>query len=373
MIVGLVGNTPSRATDHQGRRSCPQRPRRFLSPDAGRVHTRAVPVDPRAVAVRPAAWQRIAPAWQRIALEQSGAIARHQLLALGLTRSQAARFVANGQWRTLFPAVYLTHRGPEPEEGVAWAALLYAGQGAALSHGTALWLDGVLDVPPALTHVTIPGRRRVTPQAGLRIHRASSAPAKTHPSRSPTRTRIEDSVLDHLESANMESVIDVLTRATQRRLTTAARLRGALADRARHPHRSLIAEVLAEVDHGAHSPLERRYLREIERGHGLPRGRRNAAEHSGLVRSYHDVRYRRWSTVVELDGRAAHPVEEAFRDFRRDNRVVVAGDVVLRYGWRDVACRPCAVAAQVAEVLQARGWPGAPRVCSPGCPVNPAA
>jgi hypothetical protein len=91
------------------------------------------------------------------------------------------------------------------------------------------------------------------------------------------------------------------------------------------------------------------------------------------IPAYHDVRYRRWSTVVELDGRAAHPVEEAFRDFRRDNRVVVAGDVVLRYGWRDVACHPCEVAAQVAEVLQARGWPGPPRVCGSGCPVNPAA
>ena len=47
-------------------------------------------------------------------------------------------------------------------------------------------------------------------------------------------------------------MIDVLTSSTQRRLTTAARLRDALADRLRHPHRSLITEVVTEVAEGVH-------------------------------------------------------------------------------------------------------------------------
>ena len=58
--------------------------------------------------------------------------------------------------------------------------------------------------------------------------------------------------------------------------------------------------------------------------------------------------------------------ERRFRDFRRDNEVVAAGESVLRYGWPDVTAHPCAVAAQVAGVLQTRGWTGLPKRCGPG-------
>ncbi len=51
----------------------------------------------------------------------------------------------------------------------------------------------------------------------------------------------------------------------------------------------------------------------------------------------------------------------------RDNRLVVAGDVVLHFGWRDVIGRPCEVAAQVTQVLRVRGWTGSPRACGPSC------
>lgn len=312
-------------------------------------------------------------AWQQIAANQHGVIGRRQLLAVGLTGSQARRYLANGQWRTVFPGVYLTHAGPVSGYGIAWAALLYAGDGAALSHGTALWLDGVIDTAPVSVHVTIPEQRRVAGQTRLRIHRSTALSVSVHPSRTPTRTRIEHSVLDHLQTADPNAVIDVLTSSTQRRLTTAARLRDALADRLRHPHRSLITEVLTEVAEGVQSPLERRYLRVVERAHGLPRGLRNRIEHSATGNRYHDVRYRRWFTVVELDGRSAHPLDQAFRDLRRDNRLVVAGDAVLRYGWRDVVGRACAVAAEVAAVLQARGWPDTPRPCSDRCVLREAA
>ncbi len=177
-------------------------------------------------------------------------------------------------------------------------------------------------------------------------------------------------MLDQLEHTGSEGVIDILTRSTQRRLTTAARLRATLEGRARHPHRSLIAELLSDVDVGVQSPLERRYLHDVERAHGLPRGSRNEVERSGSGTCYHDVRYRRWFTVVELDGRACHPVEAAFRDLRRDNRLALAGEVVLRFGWVDIVARPCAAAAQVCQMLRQQGWPGTPRMCGADCRVR---
>lgn len=313
------------------------------------------------------------PVWAKLATDQQAVLARSQLLELGLTRSQAARHLNNGQWQTILPGVYLTHRGAVSNDAMAWAALLYAGTGAALSHGTALWLDGVLDESPAVVHVTIPGDRRVRAPKGLRIHRLSALSARVHPSRAPARTRIEESVLDQLDLCGSVGVIDILTRSTQRRRTTAARLREALADRSRHLHRALIEQVLADIDEGVQSPLERRYLRDVERAHGLPRGDRNRAERVGAANRYHDVRYRPWSVVVELDGRIAHPIEGAVRDLRRDNRLILDGEAVLRFGWRDILAEPCAVGSQVARLLCAHGWSGSPQPCGASCRVSAAA
>jgi hypothetical protein len=43
---------------------------------------------------------------------------------------------------------------------------------------------------------------------------------------------------------------------------------------------------------------------------------------------------------------------------RRDNAATTDGLWTLRYGYRDVLGSPCEVAAQVAQNLLDRGWPG---------------
>ena len=121
-----------------------------------------------------------------------------------------------------------------------------------------------------------------------------------------------------------------------------------------------------DVAGGAHSELERRYLVDVERAHGLPTGLRQLAV--GGTRQ--DVHYDGLATTVELDGRVVHQLSDAaWRDMVRDNSAAVRGVTTLRYGWQDVRHRPCAVAAQVASVLRANGWTGRPRPCGPGCPV----
>lgn len=42
-------------------------------------------------------------------------------------------------------------------------------------------------------------------------------------------------------------------------------------------------------------------------------------------------------------------------------------EATLRHGWREVAGRPCAVAAEFAQVLLMAGWQGVPRACGVGC------
>jgi Protein of unknown function (DUF559) len=173
------------------------------------------------------------------------------------------------------------------------------------------------------------------------------------------------------ESDRAVAVVDLVIGVVQRRLTTASRLRHRLAGRRGHRWRRLLNEVLTDVSTGVRSALERRWLHDVERAHGLPRSTLNRPDRDGDERRYRDAEFLRWGLVVELDGREAHPDAERFRDRRRDNRVTASGRRSLRYGWHEVVQDPCGIAAEVAGVLHSLGWPGEPRPCNPGCPLQP--
>ncbi|HWG62290.1 MAG TPA: hypothetical protein VG253_11305, partial [Streptosporangiaceae bacterium] len=82
-----------------------------------------------------------------------------------------------------------------------------------------------------------------------------------------------------------------------------------------------------------------------------------------------DNLYEDFMVGVELDGRAAHPTADRWRDIHRDNASASAGIITLRYNWADVTMHPCTVASQVAEVLMSRGFSGKPRPCNPACQI----
>jgi very-short-patch-repair endonuclease len=112
-----------------------------------------------------------------------------------------------------------------------------------------------------------------------------------------------------------------------------------------------------------------RYVRDVERAHGLPTGLRQLRRVHGGAVIYDDVAYEPYATVVHLDGRV-HEYDARFRDTARDNSAVTEGRDPLRYGWHDVTARPCAVATQVAAVLHRNGRPGVPHACArPRCPL----
>lgn len=301
---------------------------------------------------------------QELCDQQEGIVGRPQLLAAGLTRSQAWQRVRTGRWQALEDGVYATFTGAVGDRQRVWAALLAVGPPVAAGHRTGLWLDGLIERPPAVVQLSVPERRTVRSPAGVRVHRRREFERLLRGAAAPPRLRLEANVIDETDRAtDVEAVLTLVFTATQGRFTTAGRLRAELARRPRHRWRRLLGEVLAEVA----SPLERRYLRDVERPHRLPRGIRNRPEPDPAGGSrYTDVRYRRWRTRVELDGRQAHPVTGAFRDWRRDNRHAEAEETVLRYGWHDIATVPCSVARQVGVVLANRGWRGEPARC-PWC------
>jgi hypothetical protein len=116
--------------------------------------------------------------------------------------------------------------------------------------------------------------------------------------------------------------------------------------------------------------LEYRYLRDVERAHGLPRSRHQVRVVIDGKTVYRDAYYEEYQAAVELDGRLAHPDEERWRDDHRDNQADARGVQTSRYGWRDVYGHPCETALLQAQILRRRGWQGTPKPCSPGCPVG---
>jgi very-short-patch-repair endonuclease len=227
-----------------------------------------------------------------------------------------------------------------------------------LSHASAAELAGLAE-PSDLIHVSVPTWRRIAPRQGIVLHHRQHVDALRHPGRVPPQTRIEETVLDLCEAVgSIDQAVGWLTRACGRRLTTAPRLLRAMTSRTRVRWRAEMTEALADVAVGCLSVLERRYLRGVERAHGLPTGVRQAVRRTPVGTRYDDVRYVEYATIVELDGRVAHPDDQRGRDRRRDNVAVAAGDRVLRYGWSDVTDAPCAVAAQVATALRQAGWTG---------------
>lgn len=134
--------------------------------------------------------------------------------------------------------------------------------------------------------------------------------------------------------------------------------------------RTELTLALADVAEGVQSPLEYRYVRNVERAHGLPVAKRQVLIVRGGNRQYLDNLYQDWGLGVELDGQAFHPAEDRWQDIGRDNALAADGIVILRYGWPDVSDRPCQVAIQVGGAAGSRGWPGALRRCGPACPVS---
>jgi very-short-patch-repair endonuclease len=302
---------------------------------------------------------------------QRGVLARWQAPAVELKPATINSLLRSGRWQPLHRGVYATFTGKPSRDAELWAAVLRAGPQAVLSHQTAAELDELTSRQSAVIHLTVPRSARVDPIPGIRIHRSERLAEARHPSRTPPRTRVEETVLDLTQTArNIDGAFGWLCQACGSRLTTPGLLLIAMDRRRKMRWRDILHGALADIGDGAHSVLEVRYVRGVERPHGLPRARRQAAITRADGRIYLDNLVKRYRTCIELDGKAAHPVAERWRDIARDNASAADGLMTLRYSWPDVAQHPCQTAAQIAAVLRRRGWPGQPVPCGRSCPLN---
>jgi hypothetical protein len=309
---------------------------------------------------------------RRLLKVQRGVVATWQADQTGITPAQMRSLVRSGRWQRLHLGVYAAFTGEPPRHARLWGAVLRAGPRSALSHETAAELYG-LQRRSTLLHVTIPASQRLEPIPGFVIHRSTRFWEACDPGLRPPRTLIDETVLDLAqEAASFDDVVALVARACQQGLTTPFLLSETLSQRTRSRWRTEIDLALRDVSDGVHSPLEFRYVHDVERAHGLPDAKRQTvgAARGHLVRR--DARYG-YGLVVELDGQASHPDEQRWRDKHRDNAAAADGLATLRYGWADVTERACETAAEIGQVLRLGGWPGPLRTCGPACRLPPAA
>ena len=95
-------------------------------------------------------------------------MSRAQLLAAGVSRGKISRALHGGNLHRIHSGVYATV-APEllTEDGHLVAALLAAGDGALLSHGTAAWRWRIIPAPPSVITLATPRRRGAMP--GLEV------------------------------------------------------------------------------------------------------------------------------------------------------------------------------------------------------------
>jgi len=302
---------------------------------------------------------------------QRGVLARWQAAAVELEPTTVSSLLRSGRWQPLQRGVYATFSGPPSRDAELWAAVLRVGPQAVLSYQTAAELDGLTTKRSALVHVTVPDGKHIERIPGIRLHRSERLAKARHPSRTPPRTRIEETVLDLTQTAkSIDGAFGWLCQGCGSRLTTPDLLLTALHQRRKVRWRQILTSALQDIGDGAQSVLEVRYVRDVERPHGLPRARRQARITRPAGRIYLDNLVERYRTCIELDGKAAHPEAERWRDIARDNASHADGLITLRYGWSDVAQHPCQTAAQIAAVLGQRGWTGNPTPCDSPCPLG---
>jgi Protein of unknown function (DUF559) len=275
-----------------------------------------------------------------LAARQFGKVRWGQLRRLGIDKRAISRWVKTGYLHPDLPAVYAVgHRAPTVEGDLS-AAILYAGEGAMLSHATALWWYGILDHRPFRVDVSSPGRAK------------SLRNVTVHPRRHLDRqwhnglpvTSVEQALLDFAAVAPLNRVRYAVAQAEYHELLDLDEVSGILG-RGRPGSAKLRRALKRHLPQLAHtrSEMERVFLPLCERGN-VPTPETNVTVNGVLV----DAVWRDARVVVELDGYPGHRTRAQIeKDRRNELRLRAAGYTVLRYTWAQITRDPEGVLADL--------------------------
>ncbi len=298
--------------------------------------------------------------------EQSTVLTWAQAMAV-LPPGRVRHLLGSGRWHRVCRGILrAAPGGPYTREQQWWVAVLAAGDGAVLAGLAAARAGGLRGAwRYDAVDVLVPHQRRAADllrrlPLGLppvRVRRVRHLSAADRQWGRPGRTRMARSLVDAAGWAGTDDEAQaILAAGCQQRRVTPTELGAALDRLPRARRRLLIRQTLHDVAGGAEALSEIDLMR-LCRRHGLPvpDGQERRRDADGRQR-YLDAYWRRWRLHVEVDGAHHMDVRHWAADLRRQNRVWIEGDRILRFTAFDVRHRPAEVVAQLRAALTAAGW-----------------
>jgi hypothetical protein len=225
-------------------------------------------------------------------------VGRAQLLAAAVDGSAIDRALRAGRLYSIHRGIYATV-APEllTEEGHLVAALLAAGAGARLSHGTAAWRWRIIPAPPSVIELAVP-RTRTAPAGMTFFESRNLRPGDTTRNGRFFTTSVARTLLDLATRYSHRALLRALAEAEFQHDLRPADVEATL--RRGHPGSAKLRAALHEhaPGHGEmKSRLERRF-RDLLIRHGIELPARNQAVGPWTV----DCLWAERRVVVELDG-----------------------------------------------------------------------
>ncbi|MEX2393436.1 MAG: type IV toxin-antitoxin system AbiEi family antitoxin domain-containing protein [Actinomycetota bacterium] len=299
-----------------------------------------------------------AAAVDRLAEDQYGAVAWRQAIALGMSDKAIRCRLRSGRWRVAQRGVYVVAGSPDSFERRVMVAILGESEDAAASHMVAGYLLGLLITEPRRIDVTVlhgswDGRRG----SGTVVHVAyalGSADVRT-----VRRIRVtcpERTVVDLARVLDRGPLEGALDRALIMGLTTLAVLERYINARnlGRLKGGALLRRLIEDrKEHGPHRSGLERAMRRVLRARRFPRYVRQFKVGAHEV----DLVFPEFMVAVEIDHVFTHGSAASLRsDDERQNAIVLAGYLLLRFTEERIYGEPESVAAEIANALMARGW-----------------
>jgi very-short-patch-repair endonuclease len=276
---------------------------------------------------------------------QGGVVSLRQAVARGVSAATVQRRAREGGWQRLYPAVYLVGGHRLTDEVRVRAAWLWAGEQTAVSGAAAAYWHGLLERAPEVIEITVPRAGKPRPQPGVRVRRRDLASVDLIGTRDIWLTAVPLTALETAVALPQGSAF--LDRALQRHVRFPALYRAFCRNMGAHGS-SAAGRLIAAAADRADSAAERLLVR-LLRDAGV----------TGWVLGhpfgpYHiDLAFPAVRVAVEVDGWAWHVDPERFRaDRRKQNALVRAGWVPLRFTWHDLVGRPAEVVAEIRSTLQ---------------------
>jgi hypothetical protein len=288
-----------------------------------------------------------------LAAQQEQILSREQLAGYGVRRDHIRVELRAQRWQLIGCRAVVLHTGHLTEPQRWWAAVLNAGETAALCGITAAQVHGLRGFDAERVDVVVPRGTRYHPLAWVRVHESRRyLPGRDlHPVRRPPTVGAERALIDAAVWASRARWgCALLAAGVQQRLTTAERLLGELAGAGEVAHRRVLAASLLDIGGGAHALGELDLVR-LCGTHGLPAPQRQVRRVVDGRLRYVDAEFE--GLTVEIDGTGHLDPLTWWDDLDRQNMLLIDGRPVLRYPSVIVRLYPERVAAQIRAALEA--------------------